>query len=162
MTEPDLSAVLRRIPLLRKITPGQIEITELPGYTNENYRLRSGDSDWVLRLPKAATDAYIDRRAEAHNQALAGQLDLAPQALWRDEDGASLTASLPGRCLRPVDLNDDALLVRLAAVFARLHRHGLQFRGRVDLAELLERYYGLLSTGCVLAHSKIIKLIIFS
>lgn len=143
MNPPELAAAFERIPLLRKLRPDDFEISALPGYTNHNFRLCSGDQDWVLRLPKAETNQYIDRNAEAHNQAQAAGLHLAPRTLWQDQHGISLTPTLPGRSLRCADLDDDGQLARLAASLNRLHRSGLQFRGQVKLAGLLERYFAL-------------------
>ena len=69
MKPAELEAVFARIPQLAGRAPDEFTITTLPGYTNRNLRLHDGEQDWVLRVPRASTDRFVDREAEAHNQA---------------------------------------------------------------------------------------------
>ena len=140
---PELIDALARVAPLRERRLEDFKVKPLPGYTNHNYRLRSDAEDWVLRIPKTSTGAYIDRAAEAHNQAQASRLQLAPGVAWRDDTGLCLTPTLPGRSLRPDDLFDSRTRATVAAALRRLHRSGLEFHGRVDLAELIPRYFRL-------------------
>lgn len=144
MNTPDLNAVFTRVPLLRESKPEDFTITELVGYTNHTLRLQKGDADWVLRIPKTKMDAYIDRAAETHNQQQAADLGLAPGLAWRDDSGLSLMQMIPGRTLQADDLDRPACLETVAATLSRLHRSDLRFEGRVNLAELIHRYYRLL------------------
>ncbi len=145
MTEAALSRVFASIPLLRDYSIDDFTIAPLPGYTNRNYRLYNQRFDWVLRIPKPATDGFIDRDAEAHNQALARQLGLAPQVAWRDASGLSLTPTLTAsRTLRAADFAADEIVRLCVRSLQRLHRSGLQFRGRVDLGVLLHKHFALL------------------
>ncbi len=133
-----LDDLLARIPQLAGLGTADFEITRLPGYTNDSYRLRRADADWILRVPRAATNALIDRAAERHNQAIAADLGLAPATIWDDGDGTTLTATLPAaRYLEPADLADAAIRGKLVDALRGLHRSGARFRGRVDLGELL-------------------------
>lgn len=144
MSETDFERLFERIGPLAGRRPREFTITRMPGYTNRNYRLHNRSEDWVLRVPRNATNRFIDRAGEAANQALAAGLDIAPRAAWRDRTGLSLTPTLSARGLRAADLADDEMLRRVATIFARLHRSGLRFEGRVDLGELLQRYHSLL------------------
>ena len=145
MSAVDLDWAFTNIPLLAGYTPQDFTIAPLPGYTNRNYRLSNPEHDWMLRLPRAATDRFIDRAAEAHNQTLAYELDLAPQVLWRDASGITLTPTLRhSRNLRAADFDDETLLPLIVEPLQRLHRNGLEFRGRDHLGELLSQHYELL------------------
>lgn len=144
MSHPHLLDLFQRIPELQDQRLEDFTISELPGYTNLNYRLKHATQDWVLRIPKPKTDTYIDREAEAHNQDLAMALGLAPRALWRDAKGTSLTLCLPGRGLQSVDFESNDLLQQLTSVMRRLHDSRQAFMGQVHLAALLERYFDLL------------------
>ncbi len=140
-----LDELFARIPALAGLTPADFEISRLPGYTNVIFRLRRADADWILRVPRATTNAFIDREAERRNQQIAVELGLAPEVSWQDAGGASLTPTLTAtRHLRPRDLADAALRARVLDALRRLHRSGREFRGRVELATLLERYAGRL------------------
>ena len=144
MSIPELRDLFSRIPQLRDSRPEDFTISTLPGYTNHNLRLQTGETDWVLRIPKAETDIYIDRAAEACNQQQAVDLGLAPPAAWRDDTGLSLTQTLCGRTLRVDDLDQPGCLEMVATVMGRLHRSVRFFEGQVNLAELIDRYYRLL------------------
>lgn len=145
MNQVDLEAVFPRLPLLRDFVPGDFKITPLAGYTNYNFRLQNHRDDWVLRIPKAETDRFIDRQAEAHNQSLACDLGIAPVVSWRDSSGITLTPTLKSsRALRMVDFDDDNMLQTILTPVQRLHRSGLAFLGRTDLKALLSRHFAIL------------------
>ena len=145
MNEWDVTRAFAEIPQLDDYRPADFSITALPGYTNRNYRLHNRDHDWVLRLPRPVTDRFINRDFEAHNQALAHDLGLAPHTTWRNTDGVSLTPTLAhSRNLRPADLQSDAGLAMVVQPLRRLHRSEVRFQGREDLAELLQSHYLLI------------------
>ncbi|HEY5739127.1 MAG TPA: choline/ethanolamine kinase family protein [Gammaproteobacteria bacterium] len=152
MKPAELEAVFARIPQLAGRAPDEFTITPLPGYTNRNLRLHDGEQDWVLRVPRASTDRFVDREAEAHNQALACGLGIAPRPAWRDLSGLMLTPTLAAsRNPAPRDFTARPAAEALLEPVQRLHRSGAAFRGRVDLVELLHRYYLLLDAA--LRHS---------
>jgi len=141
----DFKRLFSRIPLLEHWSPNDFTITALPGYTNRNYRLVNQQQDWVLRIPQTRTNRYIDRGAEAANQASACDLDIAPRPVWRDDSGLTLTPTISaGRSVTPGDLADAEIRRPIVAVLRRLHRSGSPFQGRVRLDQLLDRYYSLL------------------
>lgn len=145
MNQEAVEAVFARVPLLADLNPAEFTITPLAGYTNRNYHLHNQQHDWVLRIPRDPTNDFIDRAAEAHNQALANRLQIAPRVLWRDREGYSLTPTLSAcRELCSDDFNSDVMLQIIADPVRRLHRSGLRFHGRVDLQRLLNSFYAML------------------
>lgn len=141
----DLDWAFANIPLLESLRQKDFVITPLPGFTNRNYRLHNAGHDWVLRLPRPLTDRFIDRSAEAYNQALAQQLGLAPGVVWRNAAGVTLTPTLrASRNLCRRDFTDDESLRLTVLPLQLLHRSGLSFRGRDNLGELLANHYDLL------------------
>ncbi len=146
MNPVDFKQLFLRIPPLAELAPEDFTITPLPGYTNRNYRLVNQRHDWVLRIPQPATNRFIDRDAEAANQAAACDLEIAPRPLWRDSSGLTLTPTLDAsHSPTPDDLAHSATLQAIVAPLRRLHRSGIRFQGRVQLDRLLTRYYSLLS-----------------
>ncbi len=140
-----LERVIARVPEFGGLAAADFEITRMPGYTNSTYRLRRGDADWILRVPRAATNALLDRTAERHNQAIAVELGLAPAIRWQDSDGVTLTSTLAeARDLRPHDFADPSLRGGVVEALRRLHRSGRRFRGQVDLGALLAEYHARL------------------
>lgn len=146
MNQLDFKQLFLRIPLLEGQAPEDFTITRLPGYTNSNYRLVNQRQDWVLRIPQPATNRFIDRDAEAVNQACACDLGIAPRPLWRESSGLTLTPTLSAsRSFTPDDLAEAATLRTIVAPVRKLHRSGIRFKGRVQLGHLLTRYYSLMS-----------------
>lgn len=148
MKRAQLARLFARIPPLAESTLDAFTITALPGYTNLNFRLQGAGHDWVLRVPRPRTNRHLDRDAEAFNQAQAAALGLAPEPAWRDPSGLSLTPCLSAtRAVTRADLVDAGRAATILQPLARLHRSGLKFAGRVDLGQLLERYYALLDNA---------------
>ncbi len=144
---PDFDPIFKRIPQLRGMNSRDFQIRLLPGYTNQNFHLKNSQDDWVLRIPKVETNQYINRQFEAHNAAIAAGLDIAPNCVWRDGSGLSLSMTLKNtRSMTPADLHDESTAGVLMKILKQLHGSGCRFRGRVDLAGLLSRYYALGST----------------
>lgn len=145
MSRDELDWAFANIPQLSGCSADVYTITRLPGYTNRNFRLHNREQDWVLRLPRPATNRFIDRAAEAHNQQQAQRLGLAPGVAWRNAAGITLTPTLRNsRILQRSDFDNDVLVSLVVERLQRLHRGGLRFHGRQNLAGLLTRYYELL------------------
>lgn len=145
MIESDFRAIFSRIPLLETMSPDDFEIKPLSGLTNLNFRLLNENHDYVLRIPRAQTNHMINRNAEAFNVDQVIQIDLAPDLLWRDDSGLSLTRCITrSRALTTADMQDDAVLSLLLDRLAVLHNSELTFRGNNDLAALISRYFNLM------------------
>lgn len=144
--QSELEALFARIPLLEDKTPAAFTIAPLPGYTNRNFRLHNQQHDWVLRIPLPVTNRFIDREAEAANQACASDLGIAPRPAWRDDTGLSLTPTLAAsRSITAADLTDHATLSSIVEVLRKLHASECRFKGRVQIELLLSRYYSMLN-----------------
>jgi len=145
ITEVDFDPIFKRIPVLRELNRNNIQISKLPGDTNNNFRLQSEGVDWVLRVPKKSTNQYINRQFETNNVYIAEALGLLPKCCWRDQSGLSLIKTLPGT--RPVSGDDFKKITvarQLMDSIRSLHDCQQKFLGQVDLVELLTRYYRLM------------------
>jgi thiamine kinase-like enzyme len=147
MSSVDFEELFARVTPLAGRRPEEFSITPLPGYTNRNFRLHNGNEDWVLRVPRSATNRFIDRNVETANQSRATELGIAPRVCWCDDSGLSLTPTLPGRTLTAVDLGDVSILRAVATTLGLLHRDCQGFDSLLQLDEVLERYYAMLPTG---------------
>jgi len=146
MNQEAIEQVFSHASVLADFSVDDFTITPLTGYTNQNFRLYNHQHDWVLRIPRAKTDRFIDRDAEAHNQTLANRLQIAPQVSWRDRKGITLTPTLStSRALCATDFDNDTILEIIVEPMQRLHRSGLSFRGRVNLQQLLSNHFAILS-----------------
>ncbi len=148
MNSVNWQSIFDQVPNLRGLDPADFKLTALPGLTNYNYRLRNQQHDWVLRLPRAETNPQINRIAEACNQSLAAGLGIAPEAIWRDPSGISLTPSLlPCRVLTSADFAGASTLGAIGELLRRLHGSKLKFQGMVAIDERIAHYFNLLPSA---------------
>ena len=142
--ESYFAELFRIIPLLKSCHPQDFRIDRVSCFTNNNYRLRNQQHDWILRVPKDKTNIYINRDNEALNIQYANTLGLAPKSLWRSPGGLSLTPTCrQTRNFRPQDIYEKALREKLMLNICRLHTSDNVFHGSVDLLKLLPEYLEL-------------------
>ncbi|NRG17693.1 phosphotransferase family protein [Rhizobiales bacterium] len=113
---------------------GADDVSPLSGLTNRVFRVDLPEgAGVVVRLPRPETAGLIDRRRELHNAREAERVGIGPQILHADpESGVMVTRLVAGaRELVPVAAGHD-MLARVGAAFARLHRSGAVFEGRLD------------------------------
>jgi thiamine kinase-like enzyme len=140
----ELETIFKQIPLLAGHKPEDFQINPLVGYTNLNFHLKNDEYDWVLRIPKQATNQYINRSQEAQNADCAYALGIAADCLWRDQSGLSLTRTiLNSRPLNKPDLKNEPTLKAVVKIVGRLHKSEKSFQGTIDLAALITRYFKL-------------------
>lgn len=98
------------------------EITPLAaGRTNENYLITDGDSRFFARIGGDRQDLGINRASEAACCQLAATHGIGPAVLYAS-DGILVQAYLLGATLHLEEALEPAMLERLAALLARLHR----------------------------------------
>ena len=115
------------------------------GLTNHSFHVTIDSERFVLRIPGAGTDAYIDRAQEAHNARGAARLGIAPEVIHADpRTGVALSRRIEGgRALDEQAFRDPALLESAVDLLARLHRSDADFRGEMALFPILDRYFRL-------------------
>ena len=138
----DLSAAIARIPLLAHAPVAEIVVEPLPGLTNRNYKITTSGGSYVLRLPGAGTEKYIDRGAEAHDAALAAGAGLTPEILYTDPaTGLMLTRFVDGaETLSAAAMHDPRTMRDAAQILRRLHDSGLQFRREMRVFDKIDSY----------------------
>jgi len=145
ITGSELEVIFRQVPPLAKFRQQDFQIKSLAGFTNFNLHLKNDLHDWVLRIPKQETNQYINRKHEGHNASLANQFGIAPECIWRDDTGLSLTMTLlKSDTINETKLANQKVLSKLAETLAGLHKSKTRFHGVVNLAKLLHRYYQLI------------------
>lgn len=92
------------------------------GDHNHVWRVRSGQRDVVVRLPKTTPHSKGFYRAEFFNQFCAYHLDLAPR-IWAEDvrSGLLVSAYLSGRTVKRSDFDEPAFCRALVAALHRLH-----------------------------------------
>jgi thiamine kinase-like enzyme len=142
-----VTAALERIPQLSGLAPEAIACARLGGLTNLVYRLEAGAERYVLRIPGEGTEAYIDRKVEAHNARVAAQAGVSAEVRFFDEtDGLMLARHLDGCVtMSPEQFKSrPGAPARAAAALKQLHTCGQDFRFRFELFAMIDDYLSLL------------------
>ncbi|MFM9842027.1 MAG: phosphotransferase [Dongiaceae bacterium] len=124
------------------LTASELAIEPLPGLTNRNYKITTPSASYVLRLPGVGTEKYIDRKAEAHDAALAAGAGLTPEILYADPaTGLMLTRFVDGaETLTAAAMHDPATMHAAAQILRRLHDSGLVFRRQMRVFDKIDSY----------------------
>jgi thiamine kinase-like enzyme len=115
-----------------------LEVRPLPGgITNQNFVVRAGGREYVVRLPGARTELLgIDRRHEAEAAQRAAELGVGPPVLGHlPATGTLITELVAGRHLAADDIT--SRLGELVAMLQRFHRSG-PLRGAFPIHRVVE------------------------
>lgn len=146
----DLNAVFKRIPLLSPFQVNDFKVSQLAGFTNYNFHLKNAAHDWVLRIPKKQTNQFINRTFEASNVDAVTPLGFAPEIVWRDDSGLSLTTNCSqARPFTLDDMRNESTLTSLVKCIACLHKSNFKFYGEWDLTRLITQHFSQLPEGSV-------------
>jgi thiamine kinase-like enzyme len=143
-----VAAALARISLLEGIAPESMACERLGGLTNLVYRLEAGGARYVLRIAGEGTEAYIDRKVEAHNARVAAEAGVSAEVLYFDEDSGLMLARYLDGCvtMSPELFKSRAgAPARAAQVLKRMHSCGKEFRFRFELFAMIDEYLGVLT-----------------
>lgn len=92
-----VNETLKTIPVFAGMALDMARIRRLGGMTNLVYQVQLGSDEFVLRLPGAGTEAYIDREVEAHNARVAAEAGVSAALVYVDPArGVMVTALLGG------------------------------------------------------------------
>jgi thiamine kinase-like enzyme len=137
--DPELGLICRQVPELS----GQWRAEPiLGGMTNRNYRVRTSDGDFVVRISvREAGELGIDRANEYHNSVLAAEAGVGAPVLARVERPEALVVGfVEGATLAPEDFRDHRRISALAAELRRLHR-APRFSRDFDMVQVQDRYH---------------------
>src|SRR5262245_36823076 len=124
----------------------QARFDRLGGLTNRNYKIAVGGTEVVLRIPGAGTSAYIDRRSEHHNAAVAARAGVAPELLhFNPADGVMMTRYVAGALTMSAErFRDSGRVARAGRAFRAMHEWPEPFASRFDLFGKMDEYLALL------------------
>lgn len=150
VSEQDLSdvrAALDRLGIRNAVESERTSIRRLGGLTNRVYLIGSSYRSFVLRIPGAGTEEYINRKVEAVAARAAARAGVSPEVLATTDDGLMLTAAIPNA----VTLSPEGFAsipgapTRAADVLRKLHASGETFDFRFELFTMIDDYLKVLS-----------------
>lgn len=137
--------IIAKVPLLAAYPFEDLEFKRLLGKTNKNYLVITSKQKYVLRIPRKATNAYVNRDHESYNSNIAQDLGLSPKTVWRGTDelaGISLTEYIESS--NPLKKYDQSRLKRMAEILSALQRCEQSFKGTLDnltITHQLKQYF---------------------
>jgi thiamine kinase-like enzyme len=138
--DSDLTRVLAEVP---ELSAADCVVTPIEGgMTNRNYRVQSGEGDYVVRVSVRETGQLgIDRGNEYRNSVRAARAGVGVGVVARVTDPEALVVQfVHGRTLAPEDFGDPRRISALAALLRRLHACE-SFERDFDMFEVQRRYY---------------------
>lgn len=141
-----VSNALARIPQLQG--KEGLEVSRLGGLTNLVFHIRDGADNYVLRVPGAGTEEYIDRAVEIHNARIAADAGVSAEILFADKkDGLMLQQHLGDAItMSPESFSSrKGSPERAALALKKLHTCGKEFQFRFELFAMIDEYLGMLS-----------------
>ncbi len=146
--DENVAAALARIPVFEGVPREAIAWERLGGLTNLVYKVDAGARRYVLRIAGEGTEAYIDRKVEAHNARVAAEAGVSAEVLHVDADsGLMLSRYLDGCVTMSAELfkSRAGAPARAAEALNRLHTCGREFQFRFELFAMIDDYLGLLA-----------------
>jgi len=130
---------MARLECLRDV----VDVSPLHGgITNRNYRVRTADSEMVVRVSDEGSSVLnIDRHLEFLNTVAAAEAGAGPEVVeYRQGEGLLVVQWVQARTFEPSDVGRN--LPRIAQALQVLHA-GPAFAGRFDMFAVQERYLSL-------------------
>lgn len=120
----------------------------LGGTTNKVYLVSSPRGRYVLRIPGAGTEEYINRRVELVAAQAASDVGISPKIVASLDNGLLLSEAVADcETMTPKTFNADSDKVRRAgAALRQLHQSGAEFASRFELFAMIDEYLKVLST----------------
>jgi thiamine kinase-like enzyme len=137
----ELQTIIADIPALQNHS-GEIE--RLGGLTNKVYRV----GQYVLRIPGAGTEEYINRHNEAVSAVIAAQAGVSPAVIYADaKTGIMVSALIKATTMSPEHFKQRKTApARAGMALRKLHSSGGIFPFRFELFAMIDDYLKILAT----------------
>lgn len=114
------------------------------GITNHNYTCTADGSKYVLRIPGAGTDIFIDRKLEISNSIAAAKAGSSPEILCVIKpENALVLPFIEGEVLHPDTLTaKDGHIVKVISAVKQVHDNAV-FQAETDVFDMTRRYIGM-------------------
>jgi thiamine kinase-like enzyme len=143
MSDPRLGPALVRIAPVLGACPTLLR--RLGGLTNANYLITAAGEMFVLRLPGAGTQDYINRKVEAVAAYATAEIGVnAPVLLFDETDGMQVTRFIEGRTMSEAAFKDEGAIARAAVALQAVHKTSRKFANRFELFAMIDEYSALL------------------
>lgn len=74
--------IFRKVISEGEVIDQEVEINQIGGMTNRNFKISCPDSAYVLRIPGNGTEGMVERKNEDYNTRLAHQIGVTPEIIY--------------------------------------------------------------------------------
>ncbi len=156
---------------MKKIFPDAdltaLEIEQIGGMTNRNFKVTLADESYVLRVPGNGTEGMVERKNEEVNTMLSYKMGISPEIFYFDENsGVKLTRFIEGaETLTSATIQRIENLDQIADIFRILHNSSVRlnndfnvFREIISYEQLLKKANAAMYPGYEDSRQKIFAL----
>lgn len=139
-----LQVAMQRIEQIRDADP--TKAVRLGGLTNLNFRVQSSSGTYVLRIPGAGTNEFIDRRGEEIAARSAAAAGVNCEVVFFDSsDGLMLTKFVEGaETMSPKAFENIEAIKRAGKVIRQLHTQATPFAIKFLLFPVIDDYKNII------------------
>lgn len=122
------------------------EIFPIGGMTNNNYKFRVNNKEFVLRIPGNGTEGMISRQEEVRNAIYANKIGVDAELVYFNEDtGIKISRFIENaETLSPESAKKQSSMIMVTNVLKRLHNSKLEMDNNFDIYDKIEKYEQLL------------------
>ncbi len=117
------------------------------GMTNNNYKAKVKEKEYVIRIPGAGTNEMIDRKSEAINSRLVAKAGIDAEILYYDVNtGTKVSAMIEGaETINPAMAKMQINMKKITDILRRLHNSNLEMKNEFNVFKYIKEYESLLN-----------------
>ena len=117
------------------------------GMTNNNYKAKVKEKEYVIRIPGAGTNEMIDRKSEAINSRLVAKDGIDAEILYYDVNtGTKVSAMIEGaETINPAMAKMQINMKKITDILRRLHNSNLEMKNEFNVFKYIKEYESLLN-----------------
>lgn len=126
-----------------------LEITYAGGLTNTNYKVRTTQSTYILRIPGKCTEEMISRKNEKYNSKLGYLLNMNVDTLYfSDQSGIKITKYIDNaETLNGESAQLEENIKQITAILKNLHNSNAELVSQFKIETELEKYENLVKAA---------------
>ncbi len=117
------------------------------GMTNNNYKAKVKEKEYVIRIPGGGTNEMIDRKSEAINSRLVAKAGIDAEILYYDVNtGTKVSAMIEGaETINPAMAKMQINMKKITDILRRLHNSNLEMKNEFNVFKYIKEYESLLN-----------------
>ena len=121
-------------------------VSPVGGMTNNNYKVRANENEYIIRVPGAGTSQMISRSNEAKNSLLVASSGIDANILYYDEHTGTKISEMikDAKTITPAVAKMPSVMAMIARVLNKLHNSGIKMENEFNVFENIKLYERIL------------------